>query len=248
MSGTSFGSDNHAGVHPDVLAAVVEANRGTVPAYGDDEITAEAKRLLRGHFGDTAEVFVVFNGTGANVVGLQSMVRSFESVICADSAHINVDECGAPEKLLGAKLVDVPAPGGKITVEAVDAARWGVGDPHHVQAKVVSITQSTECGTVYTLDEIRALADYAHERDMYLHLDGARIANAAVSLGVDLGDLGSASVSTCCPSAPRRTARWAPRPSSCCAPSSRRRWSSCASSRCSWRRRCASCRRSSSRC
>jgi len=121
MTGTSFGSDNHAGVHPDVLAAVVEANSGTVPAYGDDSITAEAKRLLRGHFGDTAEAFVVFNGTGANVVGLQSMVRSFESVICADSAHINVDECGAPEKLLGAKLVDVPAPGGKLTVEAVDA-------------------------------------------------------------------------------------------------------------------------------
>jgi len=192
MTGTSFGSDNHAGVHPDVLAAVVEANRGTVPAYGDDEITAEARRLLRRHFGDAAEVFVVFNGTGANVVGLQSMVRSFESVICADSAHINVDECGAPEKLLGAKLVDVPAPGGKITVDAVDAARWGVGDPHHVQAKVVSITQSTELGTVYSLEEIRALSGYAHEHGMYLHLDGARIANAAVSLGVDLGDLGAA--------------------------------------------------------
>ena len=192
MTGPSFGSDNHAGVHPDVLAAVVEANSGTVPAYGDDSITAEAKRLLRGHFGDSAEAFLVFNGTGANVVGLQSMVRSFESVICADSAHINVDECGAPEKLLGAKLVDVPAPGGKLTVDAVDAARWGVGDPHHVQAKVVSITQSTECGTVYSLEEIRTLADYAHERGMFLHLDGARIANAAVSLGVDLGDLGAA--------------------------------------------------------
>ena len=190
MTGTSFGSDNHAGVHPDVLAAVVEANRGTVPAYGDDEITVEAKRLLRGHFGDTAEVFVVFNGTGANVVGLQSMVRSFESVICADSAHINVDECGAPEKFLGAKLVDVPTVGGKLTPDLVDAARWGVGDPHHVQAKVVSITQSTELGTVYSLDEIRALSSYAHERDMLLHLDGARIANAAVSLGVDLGELG----------------------------------------------------------
>ncbi len=192
MTGTSFGSDNHAGVHPDVLAAVVEANTGTVPAYGDDPVTAEAERLVRRHFGPTAEVFPVFNGTGANVVGLQAMLRSFESVICAESAHINVDECGAPERFLGSKLVDVPAPGGKLTVDLVDAARWGVGDPHHVQARVVSITQSTELGTVYSLDEIRALSAYAHERGMYLHLDGARIANAAVALGVELGELGSA--------------------------------------------------------
>jgi len=191
MSGTSFGSDNHAGVHPDVLAAVVEANVGMVPAYGDDPVTTEAERLLRAHFGETAESFAVFNGTGANVVGLQAMTRSFEGVICAASAHINVDECGAPEKLIGSKLIDVAAPGGKLTVDLVDAAVWGVGDEHHVQPKVVSITQSTELGTVYSLAEIRALADYAHERGMYLHLDGARLANAAVSLGVDLGDLGA---------------------------------------------------------
>jgi threonine aldolase len=113
-------------------------------------------------------------------------------VICAETAHINVDECGAPEKFLGAKLVDVPTVGGKLTPELVDAARWGVGDPHHVQAKVVSITQSTELGTVYSLEEIRALSSYAHDRDMLLHLDGARIANAAASLGVDLGELGRA--------------------------------------------------------
>ena len=192
MIGTSFGSDNHAGVHPDVLAAVVEANAGAVPAYGDDPVTAEAERLLRQHFGASATSFVVFNGTGANVVGLQAMTRSFEGIICAETAHINVDECGAPEKLIGAKLVDVAAPGGKLTVDLVDAARWGIGDEHHVQAKVVSITQSTELGTVYSLEEIRALSGYAHERGMYLHLDGARIANAAVSLGVDLGDLGAA--------------------------------------------------------
>jgi len=192
MTGTSFGSDNHAGVHPDVLAAVVEANAGAVPAYGDDPVTAEAERLLRQHFGASATSFVVFNGTGANVVGLQAMTRSFEGIICAESAHINVDECGAPEKLIGAKLVDVAAPGGKLTVDLVDAARWGIGDEHHVQAKVVSITQSTELGTVYSLEEIRALSGYAHERGMYLHLDGARIANAAASLGVGLGDLGAA--------------------------------------------------------
>jgi threonine aldolase len=193
MTGTSFGSDNHAGVHPDVLAAVVEANTGTVPAYGDDPVTAEAQGLLRTHFGAASESYVVFNGTGANVVGLQAMTRSFESVICAETAHINVDECGAPEKLIGCKLVDVPAPGGKLTVELIDAARWGIGDEHHVQAKVVSITQSTELGTVYSLEEIRAISGYAHEHGMYLHLDGARIANAAVALGVDLGDLGAAS-------------------------------------------------------
>ena len=192
MTTISFGSDNHAGAHPDVLAAVVGANTGTVPGYGDDSLTGEAVALVREHFGVDAEVAFVFNGTGANVVGLQTMVRSFESVICADTAHINVDECGAPEKFLGAKLVDVATVGGKLTPDLVDAARWGVGDPHHVQAKVISITQSTELGTVYSLEEIRALSTYAHEREMYLHLDGARIANAAVSLGVDLGELGRA--------------------------------------------------------
>ena len=193
MTTISFGSDNHAGAHPDVLAAVVAANTGTVPGYGDDELTGEAVAMMREHFGADAEVAFVFNGTGANVVGLQTMVRSFESVICAETAHINVDECGAPEKFLGAKLVDVTTVGGKLTPDLVDAARWGVDDPHHVQAKVISITQSTELGTVYSLDEIQALSSYAHERDMYLHLDGARIANAAVSLGVDLGELGHAS-------------------------------------------------------
>ena len=192
MTGTSFGSDNHAGVHPDVLAAVVAANTGTVPAYGADPITAEAQRLLREHFGAGTESFVVFNGTGANVVGLQAMTRPFESVICAETAHINVDECGAPEKLIGCKLIDVAAPGGKLTVERIDAARWGIGDEHHVQARVVSITQSTELGTVYSLEEIRAISGYAHEHGMYVHLDGARIANAAVALGVELGDLGVA--------------------------------------------------------
>ena len=191
MTTISFGSDNHAGAHPDVLAAVVEANTGSVPAYGDDALTVEAVRLVRGHFGESAQVSFVFNGTGANVVGLQSMVRSFESVICAATAHINVDECGAPEKFLGSKLIDVPTVGGKLTPEIVDAARTGVGDPHHVQARVLSLTQSTELGTVYSLEEIRELSSWAHQRGMLVHLDGARLANAAVSLGVDLGELGT---------------------------------------------------------
>ncbi len=138
-------------------------------------------------------MFLAFNGTGANVVGLQAMLRPFEAVVCAETSHINVDECGAPERFLGSKLLDVATPDGKLTPELVDAAVWGIGDPHHVQARVVSITQSTELGTVYSLDEIRAISAWAHARDMYVHLDGARIANAAAALGVGLGELGAAS-------------------------------------------------------
>lgn len=192
MRGVSFGSDNHAGAHPDVLAAVVEVNGGYAHPYGDDDVTAEAVRLLRGHFGEQAEVLFALNGTGANVIGLQALTRSFESIVCAESAHINVDECGAPEKFLGSKLIDVPTVGGKLTPALVEAAAWGVGDPHHAQPRVVSIANSTELGTVYSLDEVRALSSWAHEHGMLLHLDGARLANAAVALGVDLGELGSA--------------------------------------------------------
>jgi threonine aldolase len=192
MSGASFASDNHAGVHPEVLAAIVEANSGPAPAYGDDAWTARATELLRREFGPDAGVFLVFNGTGANVVGLQAMMRPYEAVVCAATAHINVDECGAPERFLGSKLIDLSTADGKLTPDAVEAAVWGVGDQHHVQARVVSITQSTELGTVYTVEEIRALADRAHSLDLLLHLDGARIANAAASLGVGLGDLGRA--------------------------------------------------------
>jgi threonine aldolase len=191
MTGASFASDNHAGVHPDVLAAIVEVNPGYATAYGDDAVTAEAVRLFRREFGETAEVFPVFNGTGANVVGLQAMLRPHEAVVCAATSHINVDECGAPERFLGSKLLDVATPDGKLTVDLVDAAVWGIGDPHHVQARVVSITQSTELGTVYSLEEIRALSSWAHERDLLVHLDGARISNAAASLGVELRELGA---------------------------------------------------------
>ena len=189
MTGASFGSDNHAGVHPEVLAAIAEANAGWAPGYGDDPVTHEAERLFRQHFGEQARMFPVFNCTGANVVSLAAMIRSFEAVVCAEGAHINVDECGAPEKLLGAKLIDVPAVQGKLTVDAVDRAVWGIGDQHHVQAKVVSLTESTELGTVYTVAELRELADWAHGRGLLVHVDGARFANAAASLGVSLGDL-----------------------------------------------------------
>ncbi len=181
-----FASDNVAGIHPEVLAAISEVNHGHVVAYGDDPVTAAAVARMREHLGDHVEVFFVFNGTGANLIGLQTMLRPWENVMCAESAHINVDECGAPERILGSKLVDIPTPDGKLTPELVRAAYLGKGDQHHVQPKVVSITQSTEFGTLYSLDELRGLADTAHELDMYLHVDGARISNAAASLGVSL--------------------------------------------------------------
>jgi threonine aldolase len=163
-----------------------------VPAYGDDPVTAKAQALFRRHFGEHVEVFPVFNGTGANVVSLAAMLHPYEAVVCAATAHINVDECGAPEKLLGSKLLDVPTPDGKLTPELVDAAVWGIGDQHHVQAKVVTVTQSSELGTVYTVDELRALSDWAHAHDLLFHVDGARFGNAAATLDVPLGELAAA--------------------------------------------------------
>jgi threonine aldolase len=189
----TFASDNWSGIHPTVLAAIVAANEGRdhAPSYGADPVTAEAIGLFHRHFGDDAEVFFAFNGTGANVVGLQSLLRPFEAVICADTAHINVDECGAPERHLGSKLIAVPTRDGKLTPDLVEAAALGTGDEHHVQPRVVSITQSTEVGTCYRVDEIAALGRWAHDRGMWLHLDGARLSNAAASLGVGLGAFGS---------------------------------------------------------
>jgi threonine aldolase len=189
----SFASDNWAGIHPDVLAAIVEANHDHAPSYGADPVTARAIELFKQHFGDDAEVFMALNGTGANVVGLQSLLRPFEAVICADSAHINVDECGAPERFLGSKLISVMTDDGKLTPDLAASARNGIGDEHRVQAKVVSITQATEVGTCYRPEEIVALAEWAHERDMWLHLDGARLSNAAAFLDVELAAFGSAS-------------------------------------------------------
>jgi threonine aldolase len=189
----TFASDNCAGIHPLVLAAISEANVGHAPSYGADPVTSEATELFRQHFGADAEVFFTFNGTGANVVGLQSLLRPFEAVICAESAHINVDECGAPERFLGSKLITVPTLNGKLTPELVDAAVTGVGDEHHVQPRVVSITQSTEVGTCYTVAEVTALAQRIHQLNMWLHVDGARLSNAAAHLGVGLGAFGSSS-------------------------------------------------------
>nr|WP_239528410.1 low specificity L-threonine aldolase [Microbacterium esteraromaticum] len=181
-----FASDNYSGIHPEVLAAIAAANDGHQIAYGEDQYTGRLQEVFRGHFGDSAQAFPVFNGTGANVTGLQSMLPRWGAVISASTAHINVDEGGAPERIGGFKLLTVPADDGKLTPELVDREAWGWGDEHRAQPLVVSITQSTELGTLYTVDEIAALAEHAHERGMKLHLDGARISNAAAALDVPL--------------------------------------------------------------
>jgi len=182
----SFASDNNAGVHPEVLEAIARANQGHVVAYGDDPYTRSAVARFEEHFGEGIDVFYTFNGTGANVLGLQALNRPYHAVLCSEHAHIYTDECGAPEKHTGCKLIPLPNPDGKITLDAVRHAYHGIGDQHHVQARVISITQSTEMGTVYQAGEIQALARFAHEHEMFLHVDGARIANAAASLGQTL--------------------------------------------------------------
>jgi threonine aldolase len=181
-----FASDNYAGVHPEVLAALAEANGGHQISYGEDVYTERLREVLAGHFGEGIEVYPVFNGTGANVLSLQSMSPRWGAVICAESAHVHNDENGAPERVGGLKLLTVPTPDGKLTPELIDRQAWGWGDEHRAQPSVVSITQTTELGTAYTPAEIRAIADHVHERGMALHLDGARISNAAASLDADL--------------------------------------------------------------
>ena len=182
----SFFSDNSAGIHPEVFEAIARANSGYVIAYGDDPFTRAAIQKFEEHFGPGIDVFFTFNGTGANVLGLQALNRSYHAVLCSDYAHIYTDECAAPEKFTGCKLIPLPHQDGKITLDSVRRAYHGIGDPHHVQARVISITQATEMGTAYTPDEIQALAHFAHQREMFLHVDGARLANAAVSLGQTL--------------------------------------------------------------
>src|SRR6478736_7367172 len=181
-----FASDNYSGIHPEVLAAIAAANDGHQIAYGEDDYTARLQQVFVQHFGEGVEAFPVFNGTGANVVGLQSMLPRWGAVIAASTAHINVDEAGAPERVAGIKLLTVPTDDGKLTPELIDREAWGWGDEHRAQPLVVSITQSTELGTLYTPDEIRAIADHIHPLGMRLHLDGSRIANAAAALDVPL--------------------------------------------------------------
>jgi len=177
-----FASDNASGVHPAVMAALAAANDGHALAYGDDPWTARASGLLRDLLG-AGEVLFVWGGTGGNVVGLQTLLGPQHAVVCPATAHIAVDECGAPERFTGCKLVDVPTPDGKLRPEQVVEQLGGLGDQHHVQPRVVSITQSTELGTLYSPDEVAALGEVAHRHGLLLHMDGARLANAAAALG-----------------------------------------------------------------
>jgi threonine aldolase len=189
MAKRSFASDNNAGVHPEIIEALRAANDGHVVAYGDDPFTARAVKVFQKHFGKDVAVFFVFGGTGANVLGLKAITSSYEAVVCAETAHINVDECGAPEKFTGCKLLSVRTPDGKLRVEQIKPFLHGVGFEHHVQPRVISVSQATEMGTVYTKNELKTLAHFAHDHNLLLHVDGARIANAAVSLNAKLKEI-----------------------------------------------------------
>ena len=187
----SFASDNYSGFHPEVLAALAAANGGHQVAYGEDAYTARLQERMGQLFGRTVEVFPVFNGTGANVVGLQSLLPRWGAVVCAATAHINMDENGAPERVGGMKLLPVPTPDGKLTPELIDKEAWGFGDEHRAQPLAVSITQTTELGTCYTPEEVRAICEHAHSLGMKVHMDGARLANAAAHLGVPVREFTS---------------------------------------------------------
>ena len=184
MRQRGFASDNNSGIHTEILKAIEAANNGHSIGYGDDKWTNEAVELFKKEFGNDTEVYIVLTGTGANILGIQSAINSFHTVICADTAHINTDECGAPEKFTGSKLIPVATNNGKITPAQIEKHLHGFGFEHHSQPGLISITQVTELGTVYSVDEIRSLADMAHKHGMYLQMDGARISNAAVSLGL----------------------------------------------------------------
>ncbi len=181
-----FASDNYAGAHPEVLAAIAEANGGHQISYGEDVYTERLHERIRELFGEQAEVFPVFNGTGANVTALTAMLPRWGAVVSSSTAHIHTDENGAPERVSGLKLLTVDTPDGKLTPELIDRQAWGWGDEHRAQPLAVSVTQTTELGTLYSIDELRAVSDHAHSKGMTVHMDGARIANAASALGASL--------------------------------------------------------------
>ncbi len=184
-----FASDNYAGIHPEVLDAIAAANSEHARAYGDDPVTARLDEKLREEFGPDARGFVVFNGTGANVIAMRALLRPWEAVICADTAHVNVDEAGAPERMAGTKLLALATPHGKLTPELCAPRIERLDDIHAVRPGMISVTNSTELGTIYTVEELRALSDFAHAHGLLLHVDGARLANAAEALGCGLGDI-----------------------------------------------------------
>jgi threonine aldolase len=189
MTQKSFASDNYAGIHPDILEAIIAANKGHEKAYGNDVYTQKAIELFKHYFGKKIDVYFVLTGTAANVLGLQMLLHSFQAILCAESAHINVDECGAPENYTGSKLLPIATKDGKLTVDLIKNQLFALGDQHKVQPKVISITQSTELGTLYTPEEIKAITDFAHAHNMYVHMDGARFCNAAAALNVPFAAL-----------------------------------------------------------
>jgi threonine aldolase len=178
-----FASDNNAGAHPEVLKELEKVNTDHSVGYGDDEYTRKAIDLLKKQFGAETDPYIVLTGTGANTLIIQTLLHSFQAVVCANTAHINVDECGAPELLTGSKLISIETNNGKIKPDDIEPLLHTVGFEHHVQPKLISITQPTELGTLYSIDEIKSLSAFAKKNDMYLHIDGARLANAAVALG-----------------------------------------------------------------
>jgi threonine aldolase len=178
----TFASDNYAGVHPEIMDALYQANKGHAGSYGSDDHTTNAIKKFKEHFGEDIEVFFAYNGTGANVLGLSALTRSFQSIICSDLAHINVDESTAPEAFTGCKLVTIATSNGKIYPEEIEEKIQRIDDQHHPQAKVISISQSTEYATVYSVGEIEALSAVAKKHNLFLHMDGSRISNASVSL------------------------------------------------------------------
>lgn len=184
-----FASDNNSGVHPLVMEAMLKANVGHAVGYGGDALTKETLGMIQSKFASGCEVHFVYNGTGANMLAIQAMIRPHHAILCADTAHIHVDECGAPEKHAGCKVISIPSPDGKLTPQLVMPHLKGFGFEHHSQPGMISITQSTEMGTVYTIEEIHALADLAHQHGMVLHMDGARLANAAAALGSTLNEI-----------------------------------------------------------
>lgn len=196
-----FGSDNHSGVHPELMQALIEANRGHAPSYGTDVWSEKAEQKFKEHFGPDTQVFYVFNGTAANALALRALAQSFESVLCSDVSHINVDECGAPELFFGGKLISVKSTEGKITPEGLKPHLIRGGDQHFSQPRVLSLTQPTELGTVYSLEELKALCDFAKTHRLLIHIDGTRISNAShwlkapfkeftTDLGVDVVSFG----------------------------------------------------------
>ncbi len=181
----SFASDNYSGVHPAILEALIEANQNHASSYGNDFYTKKAEAIFRSIFGEDTDVLFVFNGTGANVVSLQCAVQSFDLILCAETAHIHSDECGAPVKATGCMLRPIATPDGKLTPELIEPYLKGFGNMHNVQPRVVSISQTTELGTVYQIEELKRLCNFAHTHGLVVHMDGARISNAVAALGVN---------------------------------------------------------------